>query len=152
MRIEINKALQEVKKLDLEKIIRDAVQQASLPETVIRQLLNLEKLQLSDKDKEILHKELKEKQMLRIQKIQAPKHSASASFVSIDNEMAPPITVTPNTEDLQMDINTTDDAQLIKLKLVLLKELKNLMTYKKLIPVLFYEQKILPKEPVIQHQ
>ena len=51
-----------------------------------------------------------------------------------------------------MDINTTDDAQLIKLKLVLLKELKNLMTYKKLIPVLFYEQKILPKEPVIQHQ
>jgi hypothetical protein len=152
MRIEINKALQEVKKIDLEKIITEALQQAALPETVIKQLLNLEKWPLSDKDKEILRKELKEKQMQRLQKIQAQKHIATPTFVSIDYEVAPPINVTTNTEDIQIDLNNTEDAQLIKLKLVLLKELKDLITYKKVIPVIFHEQKIIPKEPAIQHQ
>jgi hypothetical protein len=151
MRVEIRKAMQEVKKMDLEKIINEALRSASLSETILQPLLNFEKLPLTEKDKEILRKELKEKQILRMRKMQSPKQLSAGSLVNIDYEMAPQMAVANNIEDLDIDVPTATDTQLIKLKLVLLKELKDLLTIK-MIPVIYREQKNVQKEVVVQHQ
>ncbi len=142
MALTVNNTYDLLKKMDLEKFIADIIHYGHLDDQAKAMILNqLKKIQLTPKEKDLLIREVKAKQIIR--KLTHIEHSGNRINVSLSDSDI--LVMTPDN-----DLNEVDNKRVIQIKLAVLKQL-NLLNIK-LLPIGTYLRKNENGEILIDQQ